>query len=973
MTQERLQQIQELYHSAREREPEQRAAFLAGACEGDEDLRREVESLLGADPSKLCFLDEPVMWQAAGILAPEQGESQHRFASGLELGPYAIEAHLGTGGMGEVYRAKDKRLHRTVALKVLPQRLADIPGVRERLEREARVISSLNHPHICTLYDIGRQGAIDYLVMEFLEGETLARRLKRGALPLSTLLEFAIQIASALAAAHAAGIVHRDLKPGNIMLTKSGAKLLDFGLAKVRAAEAGLGTAISSQAGPITTAGTVLGTVQYMSPEEIQGQEADARSDLFAFGATLYEMLTGKRAFAGESQLAVVSAILEKDPEPLSALQPLTPPALERVVRRCLAKDPEDRWQSTSDLASELRWIAEAGGTPVRTAGSEGIAKGRKRELLYGALAIIFLLAAILSAVSYWRPARTPARAIIAEIPPPDKVWFHPGGGTALSPDGRALAFSAADENGKTMLWVRSLDSLAARPLPDTEGARDPFWSADSRALGFFAGGKLKSIEAKGGPAVVVAAAPSAAGGSWNRDGTILFAADNNTGVYKVAGAGGNPLPVIAADPHKFRVFAHPRFLPDGKHFLYVSGGSDPASAGTYFASLDGRERRLVVGGNTFAIYASGFLLYFRENSLMAQAFDPQRGQLKGDPPHRVAERVAPGSRLMFDASENGVLIYSMDRAATEKRLTWFDRGGKNLGVTGEVGDYYDVRLSPDGQKLASNAGTPNSEIWIDELARAVRMRLTIDPDTDHGVPVWSPDSRRIAFAALQGKARLGIYQKSSNGAGGEELLLSENTGTQMIWPTSWSRDGRFILYSRGLALADIWVLPMAGDSKPRLFIQAQASAYDGQFSPDGRWVAYTSEESGRGEVYVIPFEAGRILNTKPGPASAVGGGKWQVSASGGRSPRWRRDGKEIFYLSPANEMMAAEVEEQGNSIVVRTAQALFRCVPVNVNIASSAPYDVSPDGKKFVINTLTKDYMPLILLVNWTANLNKQ
>jgi Tol biopolymer transport system component len=977
VTPERFRQIEELYHSAREREPGRRTAFLAGACKDDEDLRREVESLLAANPSITCFLDEPVMRQAAGILASQQSRSEYRFAPGLELGPYVIEARLGAGGMGEVYRAKDKRLHRTVALKVLPQRLAHTPVLRQRLEREAKAISSLNHPQICTLYDIGREGDVDYLVMEFLEGDTLAQRLKRGALPLSEVLELAVQIASALAAAHAAGIVHRDLKPGNIMLTKSGAKLLDFGLAKVPAAEAVAEAVTSSLAEPITTAGTVVGTVQYMSPEQIRGQEADTRSDLFALGATLYEMLTGKRAFPGESQLAVANAILEKDPEPLRDLQPLTPPALERVVKRCLAKNPEDRWQSTSDLASELRWIAEAGGTAVTAPSSEAVAKGRRRELLYAALAVIFLLTAMVSAVSYWRLTRTPARTIIAEIAPPGNVRFTSamsGLDLALSPDGRALAFCGVDESGTTMLWVRSLDSLAAHPLPGSEGAGHPFWSADSRMLGFFAGGELKSIDAEGGPAVVVAGSSLGEhGGSWNSDGTILFVPDHNKGVYKVAATGGNPLPVIAADPHESRFFSHPRFLPDGKHFLYVFGSSDPPSGGTYFASLDGTQKRLVIGGNTFAMYASGFLLYLREGTLMAQAFDAERGRLKGDPPHRVAERVARAGGFIhpsFDVSETGILIYRTSSDAHEKRLTWFDRTGKNQGVTGEARDYWDVRLSPDGQRLASNAGVPTAEIWVDDLARAVHTRLTIDPHADHGVPVWSPDGNRIAFAVQGDKVRKGIYQTYSNGGGGQELLLSDSD--RLIWPTSWSRDGRFILYSREAGAAqpesvDIWILPLSGDRRPRLFIHAPGRAYDGQFSPDGRWVAYTSEESGRGEVYVVPFEAGTLLNTAAGPASA--GARWQVSAKGGRSPRWRRDGKEIFYLSSTNQMMAAEVEERSNSMVVRTAQALFRCTPSKSD-PWSAPYDVSPDGKKFVINSFGDDNTPLTLLVNWTAKL---
>src|ERR1035438_10280843 len=440
-------------------------------------------------------------------------------------------------------------------------------------------------------------------------------------------------------------------------------------------------------------------------------------------------------------------------------------------------------------------------------------------------------------------------------------------------------------------------------------------------------------------------------GGSWNRDGTILFVPDEGA-LYKVTGAGANPLPVLANDPNK--VFVKPRFLPDGKHFLIASDSRDPAARGTYFASLDGRESRLVVGGNVLAIYASGFLLYVKGNTLMAQAFEPERGQLKGDPPQRVVDRVARAGNYFantIDATENGILIYRTIGDFDQKRLTWFDRAGKNQGVTGDVGDYWDVRLSPDGQKLASNAGNRYSDIWVDDLARAVRTRLTIDPDTDHGIPVWSPDGSRIAFAVLEGKIRRGIYQKHSNGAGGEELLLADSD--KSIWPTSWSRDGRFLLYSREAARqedSDIWVLPMAGDRRSRPFVQVRERAYDGEFSPDGRWMAYTSEESGRGEVYVVPFRASSLLTTGPGPASAGAGGRWQVSASGGRSPRWRRDGKEIFYLSQANQIMAAEVEEKGNSMIVRAARALFRCTPVP-SLPSSAPYDVSPDGQKFVIN----------------------
>jgi Tol biopolymer transport system component len=567
-------------------------------------------------------------------------------------------------------------------------------------------------------------------------------------------------------------------------------------------------------------------------------------------------------------------------------------------------------------------------------------------------------------------------RAIVAEIPPPNGTRFSFGAGSnggapVLSPDGHALAFCAADENGKTMVWVRSLDSLAAHPLQGTEGAGDLFWSPDSRALGFFADSKLKTIDTSGGPAIVLAAAPADAGGSWNRDGTILFVPDVTKGLYRLAAAGGSPVCVIAMDAAKFSFYGGPRFLPDGKHFLYTAGSRDSASTETYFASLDGKERRLVVGANGGAAYASGFLLYLREGILMAQAFDLARGQLKGDP-HPIAERVVNVTGGIFDVSQNGILMYQRGSGTSEKRLTWFDRAGKKLGVTGEVGDYFDVRISPDGHKLASNAGSPNSEIWVDELARAVRMRLTIDPDTDHGLQVWSPDGSRIAFGALSGKARRGIYQKPANGASGEELLLPSDKQEVQIWPTSWSRDGRFILYGRGaliLAQADIWVLPLKGDRKPRPFVQASAAVYDGQFSPDGRWVAYSSKESGRDEVYVVPFDAARVLNPGSGPASNGGGGKWQISAIGGRCPRWRRDGKEIFYLSPTNQIMAVEVEEKGNSILMGTSQALFR----SAVSFSFAPYDVFPDGKKFVITAPNEGDSPLVLVVNCTANLKKQ
>jgi serine/threonine protein kinase len=695
-------------------------------------------------------------------------------AAGTRLGPYEIVSAVGAGGMGEVYRARDTRLDRTVAVKILRSPHGDFLA---RFEREAKAISALQHPNICVLHDVGRDGQVDFLVMEYLEGETLAQRLARKPLSLQDSLRIAIEVASALDAAHRHGVVHRDLKPGNIMLTKSGAKLMDFGLAKPQGLATGApalsGATTITNASPITAEGVIVGTVQYMSPEQIQGREADARSDLFAFGATLYEMVSGNRAFDGKSQISVASAILERDPAPLATLQPLTPPSLDRLVSKCLAKDPEDRWQNARDLVTELRWIAEADR-------STGSAKPRRQERLYGALAVVFLAAAMFAGASYWRLKTTPQRVFVSEIAAPENRHFSFNtdfgswnGWPAISPDGHAVAFPATDDNGKTTLWLRSLDAVAsARPLAGTEGASEPFWSADSRALGFFAEGKLKIMNAAEGVAVAIAEAPSPTGGTWNNNGVVLFG-DHSKGLYRVPAAGGSPVRVIAADQFDC---TGPKFLPDGNHFLYRKSGGDPALEGIYFASLDGKESHLVIRGALGASYASGYLLYLRGGTLIAQAFDPVRGELKGDP-HPAAERVAANAiRGLFDVSENGLLIFQTGDA-TEKQLAWFDRTGKNLGTIGDVANYYDVRLSPDGKRLASNAGSTNAnaQVFVDELGRSIRIPLTADAGINHTLPVWSPDGDTIVFnATSSAKGLSSLCRKASNGTGPEELLFQE-------------------------------------------------------------------------------------------------------------------------------------------------------------------------------------------------------
>jgi serine/threonine protein kinase len=987
--------IDQLFHEALECAPELRVDFLKQACKGDQALFREVESLLSSHEQAGSFIENSPSDIAAQFLAEERHErlpggklGQNEIGAenpvperesliGRQIGHYQIVARIGAGGMGEVYRATDTRLNRTVAVKVLSSHLSLRPDLRKRFEREAKAISNLNHPHICTLHDIGQAEGFDYLVMEYLEGETLAKRLKKGPLPTEQLLGIAIDIATALDQAHRKGVVHRDLKPGNIMLTKTGAKLLDFGLAKQGGSRPPDGERSPFGDGlphseSLTEEGLVLGTLEYMAPEQVEGKEIDARSDIFAFGVVLYEMVTGKKAFEGDSKASLAAAILTSDPPPIKTIQPLTPPALERVVKRCLAKDPEDRWQTARDLMLELKWIAEAGVTISttaaggETAGLKSIPRGRGRKLLYGALVVSFLAAAIVSAISYLRPARAPTRAIISEISPPENTQFE-FSPPVFSPDGRTLAFPAVDGSGKHMLWVRSLDSPLAKPLAGTEGGYQPFWSPDSRSLGFFANAKLKTLELSTGDVAEVTnvSVIGCAGASWSRQGTLLFVPELGKGLYQVAVSGGNPVSVLKPDFIKYIHFVNPKFLPDGKHFLYSAYAPSPFG-GLYFASLDGKENRLLLKDIGSATYASGFLLYVRSTALLAQAFDPERGQLRGDP-HPLAEKVPSDGYAagLFDVSENGVLIYQAGTSRGEAQLTWFDRTGKELDVGEKQGLFYCVRLSPDGAKLALSA----SDLWVDDLARGVHMRLTNDPEIGKGSPVWSPDGSRLLFAITGGKARRGIYQKHSNGVGDEALLLPEESSDPHVWPTSWSPDGRFILFVRGMEYSpercSLWVLPLAGDRKPHLFVQ---KAWDAQFSPDGRWLAYSSVESGKDEVYVVPFDAPEVLNSDQGAVTNPSG-KWLISGGGGSYAKWRGDGKEIFYLtagSQSSQMMTVEVDGKGDRFAAKKPRFLFNAqLPPDF-----ASFDVTPDGKRFVVTTqkVSNTNAPLTLVENWTA-----
>ncbi len=886
-------------------------------------------------------------------------------AIGAKLGPYEILSPLGAGGMGEVYRARDTRLDRTVAIKVLPAHLAGSPERRQRFEREAKAISALNHPHICALYDIGHQDGTDFLVMEYVEGETLAARLEKGALPLDQILQYGIEISDALSKAHRQGVVYRDLKPANIMLTKSGVKLLDFGLAKAlprpTPVTQGLAAMVTDDR-PLTAEGTLVGTLQYMAPEQLEGKDADARTDIFTFGAVLYEMATGKRAFEGKSQASVIAAILEKDPPPITTLQPMTPPALERVVKTCLAKDPDDRWQTAHDVELELKWILEGG--------AQAYASGSRIELRRaGWLAWTgWALAVAALSVTAWLQFRSHrAESLVSRsvILPPEKTTFNvsfPGGGhLAVSPNGHRLAFVAVGSDGARKLWVRPVNSLQAAALPGTEEAFYPFWSADSRSVAFFVRGKLRRIDVEGGTSQNICDAPEGRSGTWNQNGVIVFAAGPTGPLSRVTQGGGTPERVTTLDESRQETTHRwPWFLPDGDHFLYFARSRTAGKSGVFVQSLRTGRRELVLATGTNAVYSSGYLLFMREAALVAQPFDADRLTLSGEPTI-VADHVQSESfnKGNFSVSGNGILAYLPDVAAGDSQRVWFDRTGRQIGSASEIGNFTSPAISPDGRFVAFSASdaSGNRDIWAQDILRGTKTRLTSDPlpDTD---PIWSPDGKQVVFARSRG-GEWDLYVKPADGSRDEQVLLGVAGGK---YPSSWSKDGKFIAYEffgvPGMVGEDIWVLPLGGTQQPFPFIHSQFEKLQPRFSPDGRWIAYQSDETGRDEIYVAPF---------PGP-----GGRRQLSLSGGTRPRWRGDGRELFFLGLDNRLMAVDIRTSGGQLEPGAPKALFQtCAKV---LALRGVHDVTPDGSKFVITTTLPEQnaTPLTLVTNWNAELKR-
>lgn len=885
--------------------------------------------------------------------------------AGERLGPYEVVSPVGAGGMGEVYRGLDTRLDRTVAIKVLSSSLSNSAELKLRFEREAKAISSLNHPNICALYDVGLENGTDFLIMEFIEGETLAEVLKRGPLPLDKAMRVAMEIVDALEKAHRSGIVHRDLKPGNIMLTKQGAKLMDFGLAKpvsvLSATPAATASPVfsaaltrSSPASPLTSVGSIVGTVQYMSPEQIEGRESDARSDIFAFGLVLYEMIGGRRAFDGKTQASIVASILALDPAPLATVQPATPSALNTVVHHCLAKDPDDRFQTAHDLKLQLEMVSGLHLPPVTATVAPA-----KSKLWVWSVAAVMALVAIGAGAWAWKLANAPVKVIRGSFLPPASGTYSTFSLAQVSPDGRYVVY-AASVNGVTQLWLQSLESEVPQPMTGTDGATYPFWSPDSRSVGFFAGNRLKRAEVAGGPAQTICDVVDGRGGSWSQNGTIIFGS-RLTAIMKVSSAGGQPAPVTELDRKKSHgTHRWPWFLPDGKSFLFMTGitGNDNPRNELYLGSLDSKESRMIVAASSNVVYASGHLLYRREGSLMAHPFDPDKKVLTGDAVPIVEQlRFDPGTSVgNFSASTNGVLLFQHGMGSTgAQQLTWFDMTGKKTGTALDPATAYSFRLSPDNKRAAVSIvdGAGNVDVWIYDLLRSVKSRLTFDPTRDYE-PVWLPDGKKVLYSSEREDARGQIWMKNADGSGEEECFMKSD-GYDL--PDHVSPDGKYLVFTRRSGTtADLWLIPLAGERKPVAYLQTSFNEFSGNVSPNNQWIAYTSDESGRFEIYVSTFPHA--------------GGKWQISNGGGREPMWSPNGKELFYISLDNDLMSTSVTAAASSIQPGVPRKLFPSSPA----PGRKTYAIGNNGQLMVNGFVNEKSasQPLSFTINWPATVRR-
>ncbi len=897
---------------------------------------------------------------------------------GSNITHYAILEKLGEGGMGVVYKAHDTKLDRFVALKFLPTHLAASESDKARFVQEAQAAASLNHPNICTIYGIDEHEGQLFFAMEFVDGQTL--REKKESISFKQAIDIGIQIADGLAAAHEKGIVHRDIKPDNIMLRKDGiAQIMDFGLAKLRNA--------TSNINRLTKAGSTVGTAGYMSPEQVQGEETDHRSDIFSYGVLLYELIAGQLPFRGVHETALAYEIVNVDAPPMSSIKPEIDPNLDAIVLECLEKDARERTQSIAQISVDLkRYRRESSRqrasrvTAARPAFSQQPFEGSRaitekpskgfsqmNRLPWIITALCFIVALVFG-ILYVQTSSSEGNAIRASIIPPQNKKFSFYGNTSgppvVSPDGKKIVFAAKDSADKRMLYIRSLDESEAQQLAGTEGAVFPFWSPDNQFIGFTAEGKLKKIDASGGPPVTICNSNDSRGGSWNKEGMIVFTPGPNNSIFAVSASGGTPAKITTRDSvRKEGTHRWPFFLPDGKHFLFFARTTTTGAQGEgdaiRVASLDGKTNKVVLNVSSNAVYASGNLLYVRGNSLVAQKFNMSTLELEGEAT-AIAQSIAydPSiSRGLFSASEEKILIYQTGNVQVGSKLTLVDRAGKSLGMIGDIGEYLPYRISPDNKRIAVGVFDQkfrNNDVWIFEISRGLKTRFTFDPAAENN-PIWSPDGNRVVFLSNR-KGKADLYIKSASGAASEEILYESDENKQ---PTDWSPDGKYIVYNAAGTIGDIWILPLEGEGRasgksPFPFLATEFSEGQAVFSPDGRWIAYTSNESGQPEVYLRPF---------PGP-----GGKFQVSTEGGRNPAWRRDGKEIYYISlNDSKMMSAGISVKGSSAEVSNIHPLFVMNGTDF-------YDVMSGGK-FILNMPVETQLasPLTLVVNWENELKKK
>jgi serine/threonine protein kinase/Tol biopolymer transport system component len=882
---------------------------------------------------------------------------------GETIAHYRITAKIGEGGMGEVYRATDTRLGRDVALKFLPDHFADDPDRLARFQREAQVLASLNHPNIAQIYGLEESGTARCIVMELVDGETLADRVARGPIPAGETLNLAHQIAEALEAAHERGIIHRDLKPANVKVTRDGkVKVLDFGLAKAFEGTPTVATLSNSptliHTLPGSNAGVIIGTAAYMSPEQARGFAADQRSDVFSFGCVLYEMLTGKQAFHGDTVSDILASVLAREPN-FALLPAKLNPKVSELLRRSLEKNPRRRWYAVGDLRLEIEAVLTA--PTVSDAPNLDLSTTHKRrEWAIGVVAVLAIVAfAVLLVRERNRSEAAEVHFHVVTPPTADATSI------AVSPDGRKLVFVGSNQ-GRSQLFLRPLDSVDTRVLPGTEGAAHPFWSPNSRSVAFFAGTDLKRVEVPGGPVQVVLShiggGAFVGGGTWNQDDVILFMHGARLTIFRVAATGGTPVQVTDS-PRAIR-HTSPYFLPDGRHFLFYAQ-SAPETQGVYWGDLESKDRVRLLDSDSAAVYSpSGYLLFIRESTLFAQRFDAARRRLLGDP-FPVAEQAALDPNVIIGAisAGTGVLAYRTGSSSSNRQLVWFDRSGKPAGDVGPPDGFSSLNpeLSPDGGRVAvDRVVNGNRDVWVLELARHITSRFTFDPTVDLG-PVWAPDGDRIVFTSAR-RGVVNLYLKSSNGAGNEDFLLESPQATAAM---DWSRDGRFIIYRvvNPNGGRDLWVLPLFGDRKPYPFVATSFNASYAQFSPDGRWVAYQSDESGQYQIYVQPF---------PGP-----GAKLPVSNAGGTHPRWNRNGKELFYIAADSKLMSVAVETTTDSHTLKAGTPVELFATHLVEVPPSAQrqqYAVSPDGQRFLMNVPIEsaDISPITVVLNWNPGTKK-